>query len=62
MPVLPDPKTFAPESVSNNDSSNSQDQNQKAKAQDFISKGPQIPDSKRFLYVSRLRYVQKTDY
>ncbi|KAL4956264.1 hypothetical protein BDW69DRAFT_181769 [Aspergillus filifer] len=45
MPVLPDPKTFDPETGSNNDSSNSQDQNKKANAQDFISKGPQIPDN-----------------
>lgn len=47
MPVLPDPKTFAP--GTNNGSSNPQsqnDQDKKATAQDFISKGPQIPDSK----------------
>ncbi|KAL4805847.1 hypothetical protein BDV18DRAFT_139990 [Aspergillus unguis] len=43
MPVLPDPKTFAP--GTNNESSNSQGQDKKATARDFISKGPQIPDN-----------------
>ncbi|KAL6239552.1 hypothetical protein BDW75DRAFT_236458 [Aspergillus navahoensis] len=43
MPVLPDPKTFAP--GSNSDSSTSHDQSKKATAQDHLSKGPQIPDN-----------------
>lgn len=43
MPIVPDPKTFAP--GNNNESSSSQDQGKKATAQDHISKGPQIPDS-----------------
>ncbi|OJJ55972.1 hypothetical protein ASPSYDRAFT_157343 [Aspergillus sydowii CBS 593.65] len=43
MPVIPDPKTFAP--GNNNESSNSQDQSKKATAQDHISKGPQIPEN-----------------
>ncbi|KAL4924786.1 uncharacterized protein BDV17DRAFT_295149 [Aspergillus undulatus] len=44
MPVLPDPKTFAPGS-NDDDSSSSQDQIKKATAQDHLSKGPQIPDN-----------------
>ncbi|KAL4747451.1 hypothetical protein BDW72DRAFT_182759 [Aspergillus terricola var. indicus] len=43
MPVLPDPKTSI--SGSNSDSSTSQDQSNKATAQDHLSKGPQIPDN-----------------
>ncbi|KAL4817698.1 hypothetical protein BDW67DRAFT_158893 [Aspergillus spinulosporus] len=43
MPVLPDPKTSI--SGSNGGSSTSHDQSNKATAQDYLSKGPQIPDN-----------------
>ncbi|KAL2871518.1 uncharacterized protein BJX67DRAFT_377285 [Aspergillus lucknowensis] len=44
MPVIPsDPKTLA--RGRDGDSSKPQEQNKKASAQDYISKGPQIPDN-----------------
>lgn len=54
MPVIPsNPAEVASQPGSNNDSSSSQGQSggsqqehQKPRAQDFISKGPQIPDRK----------------
>lgn len=48
MPVIPESSDFpsAPQKGGNESEKKQSEQPQKATAQDFISKGPQIPDSK----------------
>lgn len=48
MPVIPESSDFpsAPEKGSNEAEKKPEKQTQKATAADFLSKGPQIPDSK----------------
>lgn len=51
MPVIPSDTTNLPSTASN---SSNQNEPQKATAQDHLSKGPQIPDSK---YCEHLLYI-----
>lgn len=47
MPVIPEPSDFPPTSKNGGNESQHKEggeQDQKAKATDFLSKGPQIPD------------------
>jgi hypothetical protein len=46
MPVIPESSDFPSVQKGGNESEKKGDQQQKATAQDFISKGPQIPNGK----------------